>query len=289
MIMDFEVVSPKNKSELLNVINDNLDGNFRISAGFTDLYNQLKKSGSEGVTIINLTQLNEPELKSIHIGDSEIRIGTLVTAADIVDHAFIKVNFPVLHMAASKLASLQIRNVATIGGNICNVSPSGDMTAAMITLQAVCHVIDSEGNERSEPLISFIRGLKKTSLEKNEIIQYVTIPKNIHSKIYSGYEKVGARKSMEIAIVSLGYHFQLNDEGIIQEAGISCGAVAPVIPFATDACSFLIGKKLDELSDADKNTFADLVVAYANPISDIRASAWYRTEVLKNLACAILP
>ena len=92
---------------------------------------------------------------------------------------------------------------------------------------------------------------------------------------------------MEIAIVSLAYHLQMDDTGIITDAGVACGAVAPTIPFTTSACEFLIGKNIKDLSAADKEEFAKKVISFASPISDIRASDWYRKEVLFNISKTI--
>ena len=285
--MNFDVITPKTTPELLNAIYANQANNFRIGAGFTDLINQFKSQQTEGLILINLAQLKDDNFKLIIENKTNFQIGALTTASEIIDNKSIKENFPVLFQAASKLASTQIRNVATVGGNICNVSPSGDMTAALISLKATCHILDCDGDERKELLSSFIRGLKKTSLTKKEIIKNITIPKNTNHNIKSGFEKVGSRKSMEISIVSLAYHIQINNEGKIIDAGVACGAVAPTIPFTTSACDFLIGKNMSNFSEIDKEQFAKKVLEYANPISDIRASDWYRKEVLFNISKTI--
>lgn len=282
--MDFDVISPKTIPELLNAIELNQANNFRISAGFTDLIHQIKSQQTEGLILINLAQLADPDFKQIKEIENNIQIGALTTAAEIIDNKFIKGDFPVLHQAASKLASAQIRNVATVGGNICNVSPSGDITAALIALKATCCILDCDGSEREEKLSSLIRGLKMTSLTKTEIIKNVTIPKNPNNNVKSGFVKVGSRKSMEISIVSLAYHIQCTDDGTIEKAGVSCGAVAPTIPFAASACELLIGKNIYSISDAVKGEFAGKVLEYATPISDIRASDWYRKKVLFNIS-----
>jgi carbon-monoxide dehydrogenase medium subunit len=285
--MDFDVISPKTTPELLQAISDNQSNNLKIGAGFTDLINQLKNQTIEDLIVINMSKITDVNFTQIVENNTSLQIGTLVTASQLVDNKFIKESYPVLYQAASKLASTQIRNVATLGGNICNVSPSGDMTAALIALKATCHIIDCDGSERDELLSSFIRGLKKTSLTKKEIIKNITIPKNSEAKIKSGYEKVGSRKSMEIAIVSLAYHIQMNNDGIIRVAGVACGAVAPTIPFTESACEFLVGKNIHQLTELDKEEFAKNVIDYATPISDIRASDWYRKEVLFNISKTI--
>ncbi len=285
--MDFEIISPKTKDELLIAIAESQDRSFRFGAGYTDLINQCKNQITEDLTIINIAQIQEESFRIISENDNNYELGTLVTASDIVNNPSIRKEFPVLHQAASSVASIQIRNIATIGGNICNASPSADMSGALVALQARCQILNANGDTREEPLVSFIRGVRRTSLQKNEILKSIRIPKNNFSVLQSGFEKLGTRRSMEISIVFLGYHFQLSENDIIEKAGISCGAVAPVIPFADTACEFIQGKQVNALSDTEKEEFAKKVLEYASPISDIRASAWYRKEVLYNISKGI--
>ena len=283
--MNFDIVSPKTKKELLETISKNKDNNYCFGAGYTDLINQFKSQKAEGLLVINIAQLEDEDFKGIKLQNEHVEIGALTTATDLVDSKIIEEQYPVLFQASKSVASIQIRNSATIGGNICNASPSADMASALVALKAVCCILNSDGNERQENLGSFIKGVREISLKKNEILRAVKIPKNKSKSIYSGFEKVGARKSMEISIVSLSYHFQLDDNNIINEAGISIGSAAPRIPFATEACNFIKGKRLDQFKEKQK--FADLILSYSNPISDIRASEWYRKEVLLNISKSI--
>ena len=285
--MDFEVITPKTKGELLAAITENQGRRFRFGAGYTDLINDFKLHPEAGLTVINIAQIQEQSFRAISDKGSCYELGALVTASDIVSNNTIRKEFPVLHQAASSVASVQIRNAATIGGNICNASPAADMSGALVALQASCKILNTKGEIREEPLVSFIRGVGRTSLATNEILKSISIPKNTSSILKSGFEKAGTRKSMEISIVFLGYHFQISKNGVIENAGISCGAVAPVIPFADTACEFMIGKQVDHLNDFEKEEFAKRVLAYATPISDIRASAWYRKEVLFNISKGI--
>ncbi|MDO8366669.1 MAG: FAD binding domain-containing protein [Saprospiraceae bacterium] len=285
--MDFEVVTPHTQSELLGAIAANQGKNFRIGAGYTDLINQFKLRPERDLTVINIAQIREDTFRNISKNDRCIELGALVTASDLLGNDTVRKEFPVLCEAASSVASMQIRNTATIGGNICNASPSADMSGALVALQARCRILNVKGERREEPLVSFIRGPRQTSLEKHEILERIIIPQNTSAVIKSGFEKIGARKSMEISIVFLAYHFQLSESGIIEKAGIACGAVAPVIPFADRACAYIVGKRLNELKDDEKEAFAQKVMEYAAPISDIRASAWYRNEVLYNISKAL--
>lgn len=283
--MDFEVISPKTREELVDTISQCQGKNFRFGAGYTDLINQFKDQSTEGLTVINIAQLDDDEFIGISQHDDFIEIGALATASDFCNSELIRKDYPVLYEAARSVASIQIRNAATVGGNICNASPSADMSAALVALKAVCCVLDVKGNEREELLETFIQGVRKTSLAENEILRAIKVPVNVSNNIRSGFLKVGTRNSMEISIVSLSYHFQLDDEGIIVEAGISIGAVAPTIPFVEEACNFIKRKKFSEFSD--QKLFADIVLLEAKPISDIRATDWYRREVLNNLCHSI--
>ncbi|RLD26599.1 MAG: hypothetical protein DRI75_11425 [Bacteroidetes bacterium] len=285
--MDFEIINVTTTDELLKAIEDNQHNNFKIGAGYTDLILELKQQAVEDLTIINIAQLDESSFNAITEEDDYIVIGALVTASDIVNSKIIKELYPVLHEATLSVASTQIRNLATIGGNICHASPSADMSAALVALQAKCTILNSEGKKRTEPLVTFIQDVRKTSLAKNEILKSITIQKNSEANIKSGFEKVGTRNSMECSIVSLSYHIQYKDTGVIEKAGVSCGAVAPIIPYATSACDFIKGKNIKEISETDRIAFAKKVLAYASPISDIRASEWYRKEVLFNLSKTI--
>jgi len=285
--MEFEVISPKTTIELLTAMDQLQDKNHRFGAGYTDLINDLNNNPPQHLTVINLGHLEDDSFKSITITDKGVRIGSLVTAAQLLENKIIKNIFPVLWEATNSVASGQIRACATIGGNICQASPSGDMSCAFVALQAVCEIVDSSNNIREEKITDFFQGVKKTSLKKNEIVKSVFIPTNLSQKIKSGYLKVGARLSMEIAVASIAYHFQLDEKNNISNAGFAIGAVAPTIKFAHDACDFLIGKSIDTFNENDTSEFASLVKKYAKPISDVRASAWYREEVLVNLSKTI--
>jgi len=93
---------------------------------------------------------------------------------------------------------------------------------------------------------------------------------------------------MEIALASLAYHFTFDNYGHITEAGIALGSVAETVKYAESACKYLLGKEPKKMTDADKEKFANLVLDYANPITDFRASAWYRRQVLWNISKSIL-
>jgi carbon-monoxide dehydrogenase medium subunit len=282
--MNFNVISPKNESELFDAMRNNLDG-FRFGAGYTDLILEIKKQDPKSLLVINLAQLNDDKFNSMNHDSDFLNIGSLISVASIENDAFIKQNFPVLHQASKSLASSQIRQVATVGGNLCTASPSGDVACALVALNASCEVINIEGSIRVIPIREFFISPRKTVLRKDEILRRIIVPIiNNPTNIHSGFIKVGTRRSMECSVVSIAYHICYNSDGIITNAGIAIGAVAPTIRFTEKACSFLISKNIHSINKDLKETFSELILEYASPISDIRASAWYRTEVLRNIS-----
>lgn len=281
--MDFAVKSPRTTAELLRTIRQNK--NFRFGAGYTDLIPELKKQASGEVTIINLAQLNDKHFCNAENTSTGLRLGSLVTAAAVADDKFIAKNFPVLQQAANSLASAQIRQVATLGGNLCTASPSGDMACALVALKSKCEILSQNGKLRTIPIDDFFTGPRKTALKKGEILRSILVPMNEQSKtLFSGFIKVGSRRSMECSVVSLAYHIQKDKKGTITEAGIAAGSIASTIRFAADACNFLKGKKISSIGDPGREKFAAKVLQYASPISDIRATAWYRKNVLFNIS-----
>lgn len=283
--MAANVISPKTTEELFKVIDEYKDMEFRFGAGYTDLLGELKKQPNEKLVVINLSQLNDNLFTTITENNKEIRVGALVTASEIISNEAIKKQFPVLYEAANKHASRQIRQVATVGGNLCTASPAGDIACALVALKSECEIVSADGASRIISIDSFFSGVRKTVLKNNEVLRTITIPQNIESKnIYSGFIKVGTRHSMECAVISLAYHIQSDKNNKITNAGVAIGSAAPTIKFVEAACDFLIGKEVKTISKLDAEEFARKVIEYANPISDIRASAWYRKEVLLNIS-----
>src|ERR1035437_2726344 len=285
--MEFNIVNPKTRPELLGAIRK--EKHFRFCAGCTDLLMELKKNPENGLTVINLSQVKDTQFSGVKRSAKGLRLGAMLTAHRIVMNEDIRDNYPVLYEAAKSLASTQIRQVATIGGNLCTASPSGDIACALVALEADCEILGTNGKIKMIPITDFFIGVRKTALKKNEVLYGVFIPskkKNV-TTIHSRFVKIGTRRSMECSVVSLAYHIQADEGGKIIHAGIAIGASAPTVRFAKSACEFLIGKQFDAISQKEKEEFAGKVLSYASPITDIRATAWYRKEVLFNISKAI--
>jgi len=282
--MDFYTVSPHTTAELLETIKQNQGNHFRFGAGYTDLILELQMQKQDDLTVINLAKLKDKDFTSINDSKEGSRIGALATMTDVLSNESLQ-RFPALIEAIESLASVQVRSVATVGGNICTASPAGDVSCALVALDAACEILDTGGKIRTVPIAEFFTGVKTTVLKRNEILRNVVVPSaKSHSQTISGFVKIGNRNSMEIALASLAYHIHTDENGKVTSAGASIGSVAKTIMYCHSACEYLLGKSLSQLKDSEKDTFSKLVMENANPISDIRASAWYRHQVLENIS-----
>lgn len=287
--MNFEIINPATTEELLVTIKKYQKKKFRFGAGCTDLLMELKKKPEDDLTVINLSQVVDARFTGLKKTSKLFRMGAMFTAHKIVVNEDLNNQFPVLHEAALSLASTQIRQVATVGGNLCTASPSGDIACALVALGASCEMLDTNGKSRSVAVTGFFTGPRQTVLKTDEVLYGVSVPlnKSDAGKIYSRFIKIGTRRSMECSVVSLAYHIQTDEKGIIIAAGVAIGASAPTIRLAKDACTSLIGKAFKKITKKEKEEFAEKVLSYAAPISDIRATAWYRKEVLFNISKSI--
>ena len=285
--MDFYTVSPHTTAELLETIKQNQENHFRFGAGYTDLIPELQMQKQDDLTVINLAKLKDKDFTSISDSKEGSRIGALATMTDVLFNESLQ-KFPALIEAVESLASVQIRSVATVGGNICTASPAGDVSCALVALDADCEILNTGGKIRTVPIAEFFTGIKTSVLKKNEILRNVLIPSFTSSeRTVSGFIKIGNRNSMEIALASFAYHITADQDGVIASASAAIGSVAETIRYTASASEFLLGKNVDQLTKADSEKFANLVLEYANPITDIRASAWYRRKVLWNISKSI--
>lgn len=288
--MNFDIINPRSTKDLFDSVKKLQKTNIRFAAGCTDLLLDIKKHPINNLTIINLSQVADKQFTSIKKLKNGYWLGARVTATMIVESEELKKNFQVLYEAAHNLASTQIRQVATIGGNLCTASPSGDIACALVALEAECEILSSPKKKKLISIKDFFLGPRKTALGKNDLLYGIYIPVKAKKtvKTFSGFIKIGTRKSMECSVVSLAYHIQADGAGIITHAGVAIGASAPTIRFASSACQFITGKNIYTLSETEIVQFAKNVLSYASPISDLRATAWYRKEVLFNIGKGLL-
>ncbi len=248
-----------------------------LVSGGTDLYVQ-KWEDFVDKEIYLLS--SKQELKGIKLIDKEIFIGSATTISEIEDSEIMNNSIPELKNYLKLFGSKQIRNRATIGGNIVNASPIADMVNILLVLNAKLHLI-KENKHRVVYLRDFYKGYKEFDKRDNEIITAVSF--NVPEKNYLfNFEKISRRTYLDIASVNSSFLCYL-ENGYIIKANLSAGGVAPIPLYLKNASSFLEGKELNST-----NIFECINIALSEiaPISDARGSAEYKALLLRQLILA---
>ena len=197
-----------------------------ILAGGTDVLVNLYKESPRLPNFDYLLDIsNIPELKIINLINNFIEIGTLVTHSRLINERLIKNNFPVLTEAAYTIGSTQIRNRGTIGGNIVNASPAADLLPPLIALKAEIELTSGEG-KRVLSLEEFLDGPYKTKIQTNELLTKVKIPL-LADNYYTDFQKIGRRKALSIARLSLAMVTKIDEEGVFQDTRVVPGSATP--------------------------------------------------------------
>ena len=256
------------------------NGNVTILAGGTDLMPQSKAGKTKFRA--NLMNIRHVEgLRGIKRTASGFQIGALTTITDLRDSPEIKVALPALWQASDHFASDQIRNAATIGGNLSNASPAGDTLVPLLVFDARV-VLASKPNGalqmRSIPVAEFVVGPGKTSRKPDELLTAVEIDAP-PSGFISRFFKFGTRPALDISTISIGLG-GVSDGKRLRNARVAIGAVAPTPIRAPQVEEALEGKLLDSATIAAAAAAAGRDI---RPISDLRASDWYRRELVHNM------
>jgi len=270
----FDYIRPGNMEDAIAALQANEEP--YLLAGGTDLLIGMKTNAVKPKCLIDLKGI--PGLDCIDYNNG-FKLGTLTTVQDVEASPLIREKIPALSAAAGTLGSIQIRNRATIGGNLCHGSPAADM--AVILLAMNCEVIIATANgTKTMGLDQFFTGPNSTVLDRNEVLSQITIPKEIEQ--FKGiYLKHGPRKAMDIGIVNIAILLDADvGGGFCNQIMIALGAVAPRPIRAKKAEALLNANRLtpeliQEAAEAASNE--------ATPITDFRASAGYRKELVKNL------
>lgn len=210
-------------------------------------------------------------------GHRGLKIGALATIRAIERSSMVMEKAPVVSQAAHLLGSVQIRNRATVGGNLCQAVPSAEMPPPLIALGATARIYGPNGY-RTIPLERLFVGPRRTSLGRQELLVELEVPA-MPSHTGSAYLRFSPRKAMDLAIASAAAMVRL-DDGRCSDCRIVLGAVAPTPLRATKAEDTLRGERPGA---GVIERAAELAAAEAMPISDIRASAEYRRELVKVL------
>ncbi|NOX64380.1 MAG: xanthine dehydrogenase family protein subunit M [Chlorobi bacterium] len=277
-LKDFNYLRPKSLTEACNMLQQHND--CALMAGGTDLLVEMKSGLRYHENIISLAGIKE--LSEIEESNDYITIGAATTHNVIVNSSLLKQHYPALPEASSNVGTAQVRNIATIGGNICTAASCCDTAPVLLASDCTLELVDINGS-REVSVNDFFIFHRKTTMKKGEILTKIKVPK-LKPGTGISIQKFGLRNAVTISVASAVALITINN-GICVDAKIVIGAVAPT-PFVSEAASkILIGEKVQYLINnyevVDKA--GDLAVADSNPLSDIRGSADYRKRLVKVL------
>ena len=238
----------------------------KIFAGGTDVMVSIREGKIAPRHIVNIKKI--PGLDTVETSKSgELSIGALVTIGEVETSTIVRNSYPMIADAAHQLGSFQVRNRATLGGNLCNSSPSADLAPPLIALGAVTTIVGPKGG-RFVKLENFFTGPGKTVLEKSEILTEIKIrkpPKNS----YGAFLKHGPRQCMDIATVNGAVMIEMSGK-VCEESRIVLGAVAPVPMRAKKAEAEIRGKPIKE---EVIRKVGEIAAEECVPITDVRGSS----------------
>jgi carbon-monoxide dehydrogenase medium subunit len=272
----FAYHAPKSLAEAVAVLEREGRGG-RVIAGGTDLLVQAKERGVVPTYVVSLkgvTELADLSFDPAH----GLNIGARVALRDVASHPDVRNHYAALATGASLVGSLQIQNRGTVGGNVCNASPSADTAPPLIAAGAVAKIHGADGL-REVAIEDFFVGPGRTTLADSEVLVSIHLPPPA-PRSGSAYARHTPRQEMDIAIVGVAASVSLDRDGLIADLRIALGAVGPTPFRAKQAEASGVGHRLD---DELASSIARIAGSEARPISDQRGSADYRRRLVEVL------
>jgi len=246
----------------------------RLVCGATDLGLDVTKKHVRFPLLVSTEHI--AELQGISETEEGFSIGASTTLTDLEDWS--ATSLPVLHRMLRYFGARQIKHRATIGGNLCNASPIGDIAPVLLSLEATM-VLVSEAGSRSVPIADFYRAYRSTALRAGELLSRVDIPRP-SPRARMGAYKVSRRRELDISAVAAGMLVEVDEGGIVTRARLGFGGMAATPMRATATEAALIGQQWGE--DAAKAS-APLLETDFSPMDDHRGTAWFRRTLSRNL------
>lgn len=266
---------PKTVSEAVSLL-AKYGAEAKVIAGGTDMLVDMKYKEEPGC-LVNIKKI--PGLGAIRENGSSLRIGALTTIRDLETSTVVREKLPVLWESSHQFASLQIRNTATIGGNICRASPSGETLAPLLVLEAAGKCAFTDG-EKTQPFTSFFQGPGKSVLGSTGLLTEINVPYPAAGS-KGVYLKHAVRGAMDIAMVGVAVLITPDAaKNNMQDVRIGLGAVAPTPARAPKTEALLRGKPL---SAALLKEAAAMAASESSPITDQRSSAENRRWIVEAL------
>ena len=277
---DFDFVEPISVSEACALLAEDPEGS-AVFAGGTDILVDLKAGLKHHRRLVSLGRIDE--LRAIELAaDGALQIGATATINMVARHEGIAERFPGINDAARSLAAEQVRNQATVAGNLCMAVPSADMAPILLAHDATMLVVSPAG-EREIPLREFFVGPRETVLKPAEVVVAIDVPPPAPGTGDASLRQ-GGRVSLSLPMAAAAAVVVM-EGAICREATVALGAVAPTPIVATAAGEAVAGK---ELSEDVLREAGELAAEAAVPIDDLRASKEYRLELVKVLTRRVL-
>jgi aerobic carbon-monoxide dehydrogenase medium subunit len=271
----FELALPRNVDEVLRVLSER-GPDAKLLAGGTDLLPQMKNGLLKPACVVDLSGVVE-RVRALQADADGLRVGAAVSARALERDATTQRTYTSLAESGALVGSVQVRNLATLGGNLCNAAPSADMAPPLLALDAEAVIAGPKG-ERRIPIADFFTGVRRTVLAPDELLLELVVPAP-GARSGGQYLRHTPRRELDIAVVGVASQLTLSD-GVCSKARIALAAVAPVPLRARAAEQALEGKPVT--AEAIERA-AELAVGVAKPISDQRGSADYRRHLVRVL------
>lgn len=261
-------IQPATIDEALELLHE-YKGSARIVNGGTDLLIEIERNAQGPIVLIDVSRVRG--LDHIRMDEGWIHIGAGVTHNQAIGSSMLRCYAYPLARACWEIGAPQIRNRGTIAGNVLTASPANDTITPLVALGARLTIKSMARGERTVPLEEFIQGVRKTSLEPDELLTEISFP--VLDKGDCGtFIKFGLRRVQAISAVNVAVVLRLEGD-LVMKARITLGSVAPTIVPAIEAQNYMVGKALNE---AVITKAAEMAIRAAKPIDDIRGSAEYR-------------
>jgi carbon-monoxide dehydrogenase medium subunit len=270
----FDYLAPESVDAALVAMRDAPEGTHWIAGG-TDLIPQIRAGVVLPPLVIDLRHL---PMRDIRLEGDAIHIGACVTHAQVIESKLLEEHLPALVEACREMAGPPVRNRGTLGGNLATASPAADCAPSLLVYDAQL-MLRKAGNERNIALHDFFTGPRETLRDPIELLTEIQVPVP-PDRSGATFIKMGTRRAMAVSVVSVAVRIALEKTGGVSEARIALGSVAPTPLRALKAEAGLVGHHLDKAAIA---AAADSASAAANPIDDLRASASYRSKIVRVL------
>jgi CO/xanthine dehydrogenase FAD-binding subunit len=267
---DIATHSPESLQEALGILSSEGEG-MKVITGGTDLIVQILEKKKAPRALMNLSRL--AELRGVREEAGMIRIGALTTHREIERSPILKAQAPLLCEGAFLVGSPQLRNLATIGGNVVNASPVADTTPPLMALDALL-TLRSHAAERKIPIRAFFLGPGRTVIRHDELLTEISF-KGLGPGGVSFYERLGQRRLLSISKVGVAFA-AANDGGTLRGVTVALGAVAPTVIMAPRTAAFLDGKRW---SDEVAREAARVAEKESRAITDLRSTDVYRNRM----------